>query len=86
MTRGVEAGVIGTGRGIDAARPVDPGVGMRGDQLAVRAIEYIHEAVLVGLDHDLAHLSVDHKIGHYMWDVAHVHLALLNKRRAAKSE
>src|SRR5262249_32164636 len=48
---------------IDAGGPIDLRIWMRGDQPAVGAIEYVHEAVLVRLDHHLAHLPIDLQIG-----------------------
>ena len=44
---------------VDLRGPVDFDVRVRGDQFAVRAVQHIHEAVFVGLDHHFARLSFD---------------------------
>jgi hypothetical protein len=46
---------------------------VRGDQLAVRAIQHVHEAVLVRLNHHLADLSLDREVGkHVLVGAVHV--------------
>src|SRR5262245_49167384 len=48
---------------VDLSSPVDFDVWVGGDQLAVRAVQHIHEAVLVRLDHHLPALTTNLEIG-----------------------
>ena len=53
--------------------PVDLDVRVRGDQLAVGAVQHVQEAVLVGLDHHLPRLAADLDIGeHVLVGAVHV--------------
>ena len=48
-----------TGGQVDMRGPVDLDVRVRGDQFAVRAVQHIHEAVLVGLNHHFPKLAAN---------------------------
>src|SRR5262249_25696947 len=52
---------------VDPGRPVDLHVGVGGDRFAVGAVQHIHEAVLVGLDHHLAGLATNLEIGEHLF-------------------
>ena len=52
-----------TGVEVDMGGPIDFDVRVRRDQFAIRAVQHVHEAVLVGLDHDLAQLAINLEIG-----------------------
>ena len=58
---------------VDVGGPVDVDVRVRGDKRAVGAVDGVEEAVLVGLDHHLAHLAVDLDLGQdLLVDAVHV--------------
>ena len=75
---------------VDVRRPVDLDEGVRGNRFAIGAVQHVHEAVLVGLDHHLAGLAADLEVGEHGFvgavDVVHViGRVLIDSRRALRS-
>ena len=51
---------------VDVCGPIDPDVGVRGNQAAVGAIQHIEEAVLVGLDHHVSEPAINPYVGQHV--------------------
>src|SRR4029077_5780409 len=62
-----------TGAQVDLRGPIDLDVRVRSYQFAIRAVQHIHEAILVGLNHHFPKLAVNRDIGKHIF-VGAVHV------------